>query len=159
MSRLHNGQHFPSLSLPAVGGGTVSLPDDLAGSFGVVLIYRGSWCPYCNAQLAAFSRASETLADLNAKVVALSVDDESTSAALVEKHKLTFPVAHSADPDTVSKATGAYVSADHRYLQSSGFVLDPQGNVITAVYSSEAIGRLVADDVIGFLRYLKAHEG
>jgi peroxiredoxin len=146
VSRLHNGQHFPSLSLPAVGGGTVSLPDDLAGSFGVVLIYRGS-------------RASETLADLNAKVVALSVDDESTSAALVEKHKLTFPVAHSADPDTVSKATGAYVSADHRYLQSSGFVLDPQGNVITAVYSSEAIGRLVADDVIGFLRYLKAHEG
>src|SRR6187399_3262034 len=48
VSRLHNGQHFPSLSLPAVGGGTVSLPDDLAGSFGVVLIYRGSWCPYCN---------------------------------------------------------------------------------------------------------------
>ena len=30
---------------------------------------------------------------------------------------------------------------------------------MTAVYSSEAIGRLVADDVVGFIRYIKEHEG
>ncbi len=39
MSRLHNGQQFPSLSVPAVGGGTISLPGDLAGSYRIVLIY------------------------------------------------------------------------------------------------------------------------
>src|SRR5690348_14089592 len=88
MSRLRNGQPFPPLEVPAVGGGTISLPDDLAGSYGVVLIYRGSWCPYCNAQLAAFSRALDALTELGVKVVALSVDDEETSAALVAKHKL-----------------------------------------------------------------------
>ena len=81
MSRLRNGQPFPPLQVPAVGGGTISLPDDLAGSYGVILIYRGSWCPYCNAQLAAFSRALDALTELGAKVVALSVDDEATSAA------------------------------------------------------------------------------
>ena len=31
MSRLQNGQQFPSLPVPAVGGGAISLPDDLAG--------------------------------------------------------------------------------------------------------------------------------
>jgi hypothetical protein len=41
MSRLRNGQPFPSLEVRAVGGGTIWLPDDLAGSYGVVLIYRG----------------------------------------------------------------------------------------------------------------------
>jgi peroxiredoxin len=61
MTRLENGQRFPSLQLRKVGGGTVALPDDLAGDFGVVLVYRGSWCPYCNAQLASFSRAQEAL--------------------------------------------------------------------------------------------------
>jgi hypothetical protein len=61
MSRLDNGQAFPPLDVPAVGGGMISLPGDLAGSYGVILIYRGSWCPYCNAQLAAFSRALDTL--------------------------------------------------------------------------------------------------
>jgi peroxiredoxin len=154
---LQNGQIFPSLQLPAVGGGTITLPDDLGGSFGVLLVYRGSWCPYCNAQLAAFSRAYDTLAELGVKVVALSVDDEATSAALVAKHRLRFPVGHSADPDVVAAATGAYVNPDARYLESTGFVLAPDGRVITAVYSSGAIGRLVADDVIGFVRYTKEH--
>lgn len=157
VSRLHNGQQFPALSVPAVGGGSVSLPTDLAGSYGIVLIYRGSWCPYCNAQLASFSRAAETLGELGAKVVALSVDDETTSAELVAKHRIGFPVGHSADAEKVAAATGAYVSAEPRYLQSTGFVLAPDGTVLTAVYSSEAIGRLVADDVIGFIRYLKEH--
>lgn len=157
MSRLHNGQQFPALSVPAVGGGSISLPDDLAGSYGIVLIYRGSWCPYCNAQLASFSRAAERLGEVGAKVIALSVDDEMTSAELVAKHRLGFPVGHSADAEKVAVATGAYLNDEPRYLQSTGFVLAPDGTVLIAVYSSEAIGRLVADDVIGFIRYVKEH--
>jgi peroxiredoxin len=157
MSRLLNGQPFPSLEVLAVGGGTVSLPDDLTGSYGVILIYRGSWCPYCNAQLAAFSRAHDALSELGVKVVALSVDDEQTSAALIAKHKLRFPVGHSADAGKVAAATGAYVNDEPRYLQSSGFVLAPNGTVRVAVYSSDAIGRLVADDVVGYIRYLTEH--
>jgi peroxiredoxin len=157
VSRLENGQRFPSLTVPAVGGGTISLPDHLAGSYGVVLVYRGSWCPYCNAQLASFSRAGDALAELGARVVALSVDDEATSAALVAKHRLGFPVGHSVDAAEVAAATGAYLAEDASYLQSTGFVLAPDGSVLTAVYSSAAIGRLVADDVIGFLRYTQEH--
>ena len=157
MSRLCNGQLFPSLEVPAVGGGTISLPDDLAGSYGVILIYRGSWCPYCNAQLAAFSRALDALTELGVKVVALSVDDEDTSAALVAKHKLRFPVGHSADASKVAAVTGAYITDEPRYLQSTDFVLAPDGTVRVAVYSSDAIGRLVADDVAGYIRYLTEH--
>jgi len=157
MFRLRNGQPFPPLEVPAVGGGTISLPDDLAGSYGVILIYRGSWCPYCNAQLAAFSRALDALTELGAKVVALSVDDEATSAALAARHKLRFPVGHSADAGKVAAATGAYVNDDRRHLQSTGFVLAPDGTVLVAVYSSDAIGRLVADDVAGYIRYLTEH--
>lgn len=154
---LHNGDTFPQLEIAAVGGGTVSLPGDLAGSFGVVLIYRGAWCPFCNAQLSSFSRAADKFAELGIKVVALSVDDEATSAALVEKHHLRFPVGHSADPDKVAAATGAFTNVDPHYLQSTGFVLTPNGSVLTAVYSSGAIGRLVADDVAGLVGYVKAN--
>ena len=158
MPALRNGDIFPFLSIAAVGGGTISLPGDLAGAFGVVLIYRGSWCPYCNAQLAAFSRAAEKLADLGVKVVALSVDDAATSAALVEKHRLAFPVGYGADADAVAAATGAYTNDNPRYLQSTGFVLDPDGKVITGVYSTAAIGRLVAGDVAGFVSYVKSRK-
>jgi peroxiredoxin len=153
--RLRNRDVFPSLQLPLVGGGTLTLPDDLAGSYGVVLMYRGAWCRYCNAQLAAFSRAYKNLVALGIKVVAFSVDDEATAAELVEKLRLTFPVAHSADADRVADALSAYVNHDPHYLQSTGFVLAPDGTVATAVYSSGAIGRLVPEDVIGVVRYMK----
>lgn len=94
---------------------------------------------------------------------ALSVDEE-TSHALVAKHHLEFPVGHSADPDKVADAIGAYTSDEdgptgRRYLQSSGFVLAPDGTVINAVYSSGAIGRIVPADVAGLVRYLRESEG
>lgn len=156
MTVLQNGAPFPHLVLDIAGGGTISLPGDLTGSFAVVLLYRGSWCPYCNAQLVAFSRAHDTLTELGVKIVALSVDDETTTSALVKTHALRFPVGHSVDVDRVAAATGAYTNASPKYFQSTGFVLDPEGRVITAVYSSGAIGRLVPADVVGFIRYVKS---
>ncbi|MDQ2727040.1 MAG: peroxiredoxin family protein [Actinomycetota bacterium] len=155
MPRLENGQPFPPLQMPLVGGGTMSLPDALGGDFGAVLVYRGAWCPYCNAQLSAFARAKESLDAAGIKVVAFSVDDEETSAELVATRHLNFPVAHSADADKVSETLGAYVNEEPRHLQSTGFVLGPNGSVVTAVYSSGAIGRLVPEDVVGLVRYIK----
>lgn len=157
MPRLENGQAFPLVQLPRVGGGTLSLPSDLAGDFAAILVYRGAWCPYCNAQLSAFARAKPKLDEVGVKVAAFSVDDEETTAKLVDKLHLGFPVAHSADPDEIAETLGAYVNDEPKYLQSTGFVLDPSGAVLTAVYSSGAIGRLTPDDVAGFVNYAKAH--
>jgi peroxiredoxin len=157
MPVLHTGDKFPALDIAAVGGGTLSLPADLAGSYGVVLIYRGSWCPYCVAQLSAFSRKTEALAALGVRTVAFSVDDEATTSALAERSRLAFPLGHSADADEVAAAVGAFTNDDPHHLQSTGFVLGPDGTVLTAVYSSGAIGRLVVDDVIGFVKYTQAH--
>jgi peroxiredoxin len=90
-------------------------------------------------------------------VVALSVDDEATTRALVDKLGLEFPVGHSADADALHDALGAFVNAEPKYLESTGFVLDPAGRVLVSVYSSNAIGRLVPDDVAGLIAYLRAH--
>jgi hypothetical protein len=40
---LDSGDRFPSLEINKVGGGTLRLPDDLAGDWGVMLLYRGHW--------------------------------------------------------------------------------------------------------------------
>jgi peroxiredoxin len=156
-SRLQNGDLFPDLVIDVVGGRTLAIPRDLAGAYAVVLFYRGSWCPYCCAQLAAFSRASERLGAAGVAVVALSVDDEAASRALVDKLRLTFPVGFGANAGNVAALTGAFVAENSAYLQSTGFVLDPHGRILTAVYSSGAIGRLAPDDVAGFVKYVDAH--
>jgi peroxiredoxin len=156
MPRLNNGDIFPILTLDTVLDGALSVTHHLAGHYGVVLMYRGSWCPYCNAQLSAFARAKQKLDELGIRVVALSVDGNSEAATLVEKHRLNFPVGYRVDADKISASTGAYVNDNPRYLQSTGFVLDPAGKVITAVYSSGAIGRLVPEDVMGLVSYVKS---
>jgi peroxiredoxin len=157
MPLLGPGTPFPALSITPPGAGSLKLPDMFTGGFGVALFFRGSWCPYCNAQLRAFQRASASLAENGIKVAALSVDDEPTTADLIAKHSLTFPVGHSADATTIADLTGAFVNPHPVYLQSTGFVLDPDGKVVVSVYSSGAIGRLVPEDVIGLVRYLREH--
>jgi peroxiredoxin len=157
MSLLHPGDTFPDMTLTIPGGQEIPVPGSLAGELGVVLFNRGAWCPYCTAQLGAFQRASESLAQADIRVAALWVDDEKTTAEFIAKHGLTFPLGHSADARAVAEKTGAFVNDYPLYLQSTGFVIDPHGKVIVSVYSSGAIGRLVPDDVIGLARYLRKH--
>ena len=157
MTLLHPGDPFPALTVALPAGRALRLPDVLAGHYGVVLFYRGSWCPYCNAQLRAFQRSLDRFADMDTLVIALSVDDETATQDLIAKHGLQFPVGISADARAIAAATGAFVNDDPVYLQSTGFVLDPGGRVVVSVYSSGAIGRLVPEDVIGLISYLREH--
>ena len=157
MPLLNPGDAFPALSLTPPDSPALTLPAAFGGEWGVVLFFRGSWCPYCNAQLRGFQRASATLAEAGIKIAALSVDDEPTTAALIAKHGLSFPVGHSADARAIAGLTGAFVNPDPVYLQSTGFVLGPSGQVLVSVYSSGAIGRLVPEDVIGLVRYVREH--
>jgi peroxiredoxin len=156
---LQNGQNFPHLQIPAIGGGILNLPLDLAGSFGVILIYRGHWCPFCNEQMAAFANAAGALAAENIKVVAFSVDDEAETKEFITKHNINFPVGHSANLKTVVEATGAYEThfpTRGHFLETTGFVVAPDGTIVNATYSSRAIGRLTPGDVIRLVAFMKS---
>ncbi len=41
--RLENNQQFPKIVARRVGGDQMTIPADLAGSWSVVLFYRGEW--------------------------------------------------------------------------------------------------------------------
>ena len=84
---------------------------------------------------------------------ALSADDESTTASFTAKYSLTYAIGHGADVSAISAATGAFVSLDPPYLHTTGFVLDPIGNVLISVYSCGAIGA-IPDDVLELVRDL-----
>ncbi len=158
---LDTGDPFPPLELTLTDGRHLVLPMDLSQPYNVVLVNRGSWCPYCVAQLTSFQAGLSRLRQAEIGLVALSVDPREEAAALVAKHGLQFPVAYGASVHDVARALGCYYDphpADRPpYLQSAGFVLGPGGAVLTALYSSGAIGRLAWQDVLGFVQYLKSH--
>lgn len=157
MTLLHPGDVFPELTVQLTGGRSLVVPGEFSGSFGVILFFRGAWCRYCNSQLRAFQRKSAALAGLGARLVALSADTEQVTTDLIEKYELAFPVGYGADVRHLAELTGAFVNDNPLYVESTGFVLDPEGRVIVSVYSSGAIGRLVPDDVVGLIRYRRAN--
>lgn len=156
MPLLHPGDAFPHLDLHLVGGDKLDVPEALAGGFGVVLFNRGAWCPFCTMQLRGFERALSDLEEQGTRVVSLSVDDEDTTGKLVEANHLTFSVGHSVDAAQLAELTGAFVNDDPVFVQATGFVLDPEGKVVVSAYSSGAIGRLVAEDVLGLVKHVRS---
>ena len=80
MQLLNPGDTFPELTFAVPGGDKITVPEYFAGSYGVLLFFRGSWCSYCNAQLRAFQRAASPLDEVGVRVAALSVDDEAATA-------------------------------------------------------------------------------
>jgi peroxiredoxin len=150
-----NGQLFPTLTASRVGGGTMTIPQDLEGKWGIILFYRGHWCPYCRQQLIDFQRSRTELNEMGAEVVALSVDPLEKAQETVEKHHLLFPILYGLDAHEVAEKTGAVLNEEPLFLQATGFLLQPDGKVALSVYSSGAIGRLVAADSIKLLKYLQ----
>jgi len=92
------------------------------------------------------------LDELGAQIVALSVDSLEQAQQPVERHSLSFPVLYGLDAHQVEKTIGASINPDPLYLQATDFVLRPDGTVAVAVYSSSAIGRLVAADTVSYLQ-------
>ena len=91
--------------------------------------------------------------------MAFSVDDETATTEFVQKHHIPFKMGHSANAETVVGATGAYDTQfppRGHFLETTGFVLAPDGTIVNAVYSSRAIGRLVPSDVIRLVTFMKS---
>ena len=125
--------------------------------FGDPLLPR-SLVPLLQGATRRVRASTRILQSIGVEIVAVSVDDEAVSTALVDRMRLNFTVGFGVKADEISAATGAYVAEDAAYLQSTGFVLDKQGRILTSVYSSGAIGRLVPEDVAGFVRYIESHD-
>ncbi len=158
---LDTGDLFPALSCELVGGGRLELPAGFTRPFTAVLVNRGSWCPYCTKQLLAFQAALPKLMEAGLGVISLSVDPRDKAEAMVEQRGLTFPVGYGADVAKLARTLGAFY--DDRpahtapYVHATGFVVGPNNIIVTAVYSSGAIGRLEWQDVLGLVQYLRAH--
>jgi len=105
--------------------------------------------------LADFQSRLGDLDQAGAAVVAASVDNEADTRQLIEMLQVTFPVAYGIDGMQVCQATGAYWEVRRSIVQATGFLLRPDGHIVTAVYSSAQIGRFIASDVLRVIDFQK----
>src|SRR2546430_14259643 len=89
---LKAGDHAPSFELPD-GDGMPWRSEDLLRSGPLAIVfYRGRWCAYCNAQLAALQEVHPQIAAAGGSLVAISPQTQKHSYMTRDMHKLGFPV-------------------------------------------------------------------
>lgn len=103
--------------------------------------------------MADFEEKIARFTEQGVAVVAASTETLGEAAETVEKLHLSYPVGYGLDTKEFASRYGAYFSDDGTYLHATGFLVDPEGVVDIAVYSSGAIGRFTADDALQILEY------
>src|SRR6201982_677992 len=68
------GTGAPDAHLRDLDGKEVTLHAIIAGKSTVLIFYRGSWCPYCNAHLSDLITVEEQLRSLGYQIIAISPD-------------------------------------------------------------------------------------
>jgi peroxiredoxin len=86
------GHRARPLALPGIDGDTVRLAELLKEGPVVLTWYRGGWCPYCNAQLAALQQALPAIREAGGQLVAVGPDLPDSTAATARRHGLDFHV-------------------------------------------------------------------
>lgn len=71
---LLNGLTIPAVSLTAADNKTVALSELVQQKPSILVFYRGGWCPYCNAQLAALRDIEPQLNKLGYQLIAITPD-------------------------------------------------------------------------------------
>ena len=158
VSVLDNGTQFPSLEVDTAGGGRRCLPSDFNGYWSVILLCRGDWCRQDRQQLLDYELRTDVFSRLGIKVAAVFAEPRTIADSIVRDLRLTFPVGYGVDVKSVAALTGAYYdesTRDRPFLHATGFLLDPEGKVFTAVYSSRSIGRITAQDAATMVEFAR----
>lgn len=87
---LQKGDSVPDGILRTVAGQKVHLRTLVSKAPALLIFYRGSWCPYCNAHLGAIQGIEKDLRDMGYQVLAVSPDDPVHLKEMADKNSLTY---------------------------------------------------------------------
>ncbi|MBU2112444.1 MAG: AhpC/TSA family protein [Gammaproteobacteria bacterium] len=129
---LLNGLVIPAVSLTTADNQTVALTQLVQQKPSVLVFYRGGWCPYCNAQLAALRDITPQLNKLGYQLIAITPD----SVASISKSL----------NDTGGQKLNYTLLSDANFVASSAFGLAYYLDDKTAAAYKGKLGSLITTE-------------
>ena len=136
----------------------------------VLLVYRGGWCPYCNAHLAEIQEAESEILSLGYQLIAVSPDSPENLKTTDEKHRLNYSLYSDANGDFL-KAMGLAFQVPEKRAEmlserSNGknegflpvpavFVVDTSGTILFEYINPDYSTRISAGLLLAVLNELK----
>jgi alkyl hydroperoxide reductase subunit AhpC len=112
--------------------------------------------------LANYSEQMAAFESRDVKLIVASVDPLAKAEELSSKLDLDFRLGYGLDKQKIASATGAFYEAKGNFeagragfLHATGFILDDDAKVRLALYSTGAMGRLTAQDCLGYIDAFK----
>jgi peroxiredoxin len=84
------GAKVPNVNLSDLSGKSVAINDILANKPSIIVFYRGSWCPYCNRQLAGLGEIESKILNLGFQIIAISPDGPDGLKKMINKNHLNY---------------------------------------------------------------------
>lgn len=143
----------------------------------ILVFYRGSWCPYCNAHLQQLQSNLDKFKEYDASLIAVSVDKLDKAAEAVEGYDLKFDVVSNPEGDILEKyglmftvpdelnreykerfkidLEAASGRADHVIAIPATYIIDTNGIIIFAYANEDYKIRTSIEEIIQELEKLK----
>lgn len=149
---LQAGTPAPPFRLKSAVNETLSLAD-FSGKNLVLVFYPADWSPVCGDQLALYNEVVADIRDLDADMIAISVDGIWCHKAFSENRKFHFSLLSDFEPKgEVAKLYGAY-NEKEGCTERALFVIDAKG-IISWSYLSPIDVNPGADGIIEALEKL-----
>jgi len=87
--------------------------------------------------------------------MALSVDPLDKAKETVEGEKATFPVAYGLQAPRDAEPIGAFWEERRGIFHATNMILENDGKILQATYSTGPIGRITATDALSYIRFTK----
>jgi peroxiredoxin len=88
------GDKAPIFKVKSHDGKMIDLEASLKKGPVVLFFYRGSWCPYCNKQMAELQDSISFITGKGATIIGITPETNESMNKIVEKSHASFPLAH-----------------------------------------------------------------
>lgn len=143
------GDPAPSFSALGTGDRTYSL-DDYSGSPLVLVFYPGDATPVCTQQLLQYNEGLDKLAQLDARVLAMSPQDIASHEKFQADHSFAFPLLYDEDRQIAEKYG---VIGPLGFYRRSVFVIDANGIIRYASRSTAGLTYPSVDKIVEALSF------
>lgn len=169
ISPLLVGESLPNTELTSVDGSKHEILELAAKKPTVFLVYRGGWCPFCNAHLAEIQGVQSDIVELGYQILAVSPDSPENLINTVDDKQLSYRLFSDSNCDFIKAAGIAFQAPERsaeRLVDWSGglnegllpvpsvFVTDREGKILFEYINPDYRTRISADLLIAVLKSL-----
>ncbi len=147
--------------------GKIEFPQDYKGSWVVLFSHPADFTPVCTTEFITFASMAEEFAEINTKLIGLSIDSLHSHLAWVKniesiewnEHKnvkIPFPIIADISMN-VAKKYGMLQTVANTQTVRAVFIIDPEGIIRTILYYPMSVGRNL-DEIKRIIISLQLHD-